>query len=223
MIEIRRATPWDTIGIIEVKQKTWPSQTTSALQIATVLGDANNFTFVAVHNDRAIGYMSCFQTTSIERHKRWELDELAVHPDYRQQGLAYKLIGIALKVGRQQSVDLYRALIQVDNVASQRAFATHGFACNDDTLQLWVCSELQESFFPISMLIYTIEVNTLSYHGIWIEGKIDAKTLDNARENLQRPDVSVLGALLPATDEKLQTDAKKLGYEWVGSYQWWAK
>ena len=78
-----------------------------------------------------MGYVSAFSTYS-QAAGRWEVDELAVHPQAQGRGIGTALVARALEVGAQQ-IDLCeaRALVAVDNLASRRVFLKNGFRAAD--------------------------------------------------------------------------------------------
>lgn len=62
--------------------------------------------------------------------KGW-INRLAVHPDYRRRGLAARLVRACERGLRQQGVEMFAALIDGDNAASQRLFAKLGYESMD--------------------------------------------------------------------------------------------
>jgi ribosomal protein S18 acetylase RimI-like enzyme len=58
--------------------------------------------------------------------KGW-INRLAVHPDYRRQGIARQLIAAAEEALRAQGIEIFAALIEPDNVTSLEMFLAAGY------------------------------------------------------------------------------------------------
>jgi GNAT superfamily N-acetyltransferase len=223
MIELRQATAWDTEAIAEIKHQTWLEQNASPLQIAIALSQPGHFAVLASIDQTPVGYISCFPTVSATGQKRWEFDEIAVQPDYRRRGIAKQLISQAVIAGDRQHANQFRALIRVDNVASQQAFAAHGLSTNNTVYELYIHEQPLETDLPLPEGLYPVEVYTFSYHGHWLEGEVDAVGLQRAPQLLKTYQHDSIGVLVPETDTELVQVAAASGYEWIASYNWWEK
>lgn len=121
----------DARGIIEIDRATFADCPYSAEQIAALEADPGQYAWVAEEGDHIVGYVSAFPTHSLAA-SRWEVDELAVHPQAQGRGIGTALVARALAVGAQQSgLHEARALVAVDNLASQRVFVKNGFRAVD--------------------------------------------------------------------------------------------
>ncbi len=76
----------------------------------------------AFHGDRLVG---CVFGTHDAR-KAW-INRLAVHPDYRRQGIASRLVRECERRLRRQGMDMFAALIDTDNRASVALFRSLGY------------------------------------------------------------------------------------------------
>ena len=56
------------------------------------------------------------------------MNRLAIHPDYRRQGLGRRLIGEAEQVLHNQGMHIIAALIEDENAASLALFQRAGYA-----------------------------------------------------------------------------------------------
>lgn len=223
MIEIRQATAWDTAAIADIKRATWTEETTSPLQIAIALSQATHFAAIASIDKTPVGYISCFQTQSDSGVKRWEIDEIAVLTSHRRKGIAQQLIFHGLDAGKRRGASTVRALIRVDNIPSQRAFAAHGLETDLKAYNLFIHEEPLETDQKLPDELYPVEVYTMSYHGYWLEGTVDIKALQLAPKLLKAYQHDSVGVLIPKSDARLNESAQAAGYEWVALYNWWKR
>jgi ribosomal protein S18 acetylase RimI-like enzyme len=121
----------DARAIIEIDGATFADCPYSAEQIVDLEADPGQYAWLAVAGDRIVGYVSAFATHSLTAG-RWEVDELAVHPQAQGRGIGTTLVAQALAEGaRQSGLREARALVAVDNLASQRVFIKNGFQAVD--------------------------------------------------------------------------------------------
>jgi len=67
-----------------------------------------------------------------DSRKGW-INRLAVHPDYRRSGIASKLVRMAERELRKQGLQMFAALIEPGNDASEAVFRALGY----DILPIW--------------------------------------------------------------------------------------
>jgi ribosomal protein S18 acetylase RimI-like enzyme len=65
--------------------------------------------------------------TTHDGRKGW-INRLAVHPDYRRQGIARSLIAAAEARLREQGIEIFAAMVEPGNDESVALFATAGYA-----------------------------------------------------------------------------------------------
>src|SRR4051812_13229825 len=120
-IAFRRATEIDAPALASLKQTVWPQEgAVDLVHPVNALRAPAHATYVAVDNDMIIGFASGFPTRSSTGNLRWEVELLAVHPDYRGQQIGVKLVQLSTKAGHAQGAVLARGLVASDNIASQR-------------------------------------------------------------------------------------------------------
>jgi ribosomal protein S18 acetylase RimI-like enzyme len=121
----------DARAIIEIDRATFADCPYTAEQIVALESDAGQYAWVAEEGGRILGYVSAFATHSLAAG-RWEIDELAVHPEAQGRGIGTALVARALAAGaRQAGLQEARALVAVGNLASQRVFLKNGFRVVD--------------------------------------------------------------------------------------------
>ena len=96
--------------------------------ILSLESDPDQYAWVAEESGRIVGFVSAFATYSLAA-SRWEVDELAVHPQAQGRGIGTALVARALEEGvNQAGLTQARALVAVDNGASARVFSRCGFS-----------------------------------------------------------------------------------------------
>jgi ribosomal protein S18 acetylase RimI-like enzyme len=121
---------WDDAqGIIEVDRATFGDCPYTPEQVLSLAADPGQYVWVAEERGRIVGFVSAFATHSLEA-SRWEVDELAVHPDSQRRGVGAALVARAVREGiiGPGALAQARALVAVDNHASARVFFKCGFA-----------------------------------------------------------------------------------------------
>jgi ribosomal protein S18 acetylase RimI-like enzyme len=115
----------DAEGLLAVERATLEESPYSPEQVQTMLADGSQRAWLAVAEDRAVGFVIGFVTHGLAG-AQWEIDLLAVHPDWTGQGLAKRLIGAASAFGAGLA-QRARAVVAVDNTVSRRVFERVGF------------------------------------------------------------------------------------------------
>lgn len=141
-VEIRNANSDDITAVAETMNSVWPESSVSSERIMGVLADRSHSTMVAVCEGRVVGFVDGFLTVSQDGLKRWELDLLAVHPDFQRRGIASALITANTQNGQVMGAELARGLVAVGNVGSQRAFAKSGYETDSAICELMVFKKL---------------------------------------------------------------------------------
>ncbi len=222
LVEIRLATLDDAAGIANVQRVVWPDQHSDAAHVADVLREPYHITYVAVRHDFIVGYVDSFLTMTHDNIRRWEVDELAVHINHQRQRIGLSLMKAATQAGRQMDAVFARALIQVDNVASQQTVARCDYQCTSETYGLYVCHEpLVGERKPPSSDLHLIPVNTLSYRGVWLEGEIESQSFRIARMMCAQNAWQKAGVLLSNDAHEKRGAAVQAGFEYVCEYHWW--
>lgn len=222
----RQAMLDDVSAIAAVKTAVWPEEESDVGVIARALQTPTHHTHIAMVDEQVVGFVSCFTTESAQGERRWEVDLLAVHPDFRRRGLATKLIEGTLALPEAQSCEYARALIQIDNVGSQRSFAQNGFTTDGQIHTLLICSQALEAADARTSAAsgcHMIPVNTLGYQGLWLEEPLSTEAFTLARAELAGTNAAVAGVIIPDDDNTNITYAEAQHYESVGKYQRWIR
>jgi GNAT superfamily N-acetyltransferase len=115
----------DAEGLLAVEQATFDESPYNPEQVCTILTAAEQRGWLALAGDHVVGFVAAFPTTGL-RGRGWEIDLLAVRPDWTGRGLATRLIRTAAAHGMRVARRT-RAAIASDNAASARAFSRAGF------------------------------------------------------------------------------------------------
>jgi len=223
--EIRRAAVEDAAGIGAVKSAVWLGETVDLPHMARVLTGSNRAADVAVCDGVIAGFVDGFSTLAPDGARRWEVDLLAVRPKYRGRGIAARLVSANTDAGRLTGASMARALIQVDNTASQRAFAKAGYQPKGTTCGLYILSDdgavpgKHEQAQPEGL--HAVLVETLRYRGVWLEGELSADGFGYGAWMRRSRGVDVVGAVIPLAETEQVTAAEQAGYALIGYFQWW--
>jgi GNAT superfamily N-acetyltransferase len=225
----------DIAGIAEIVRGVWAqdilpgvcevqiADNSAALWVAIIESDGQQTREVA-------GFVSAFVTVDAAGHRRWEIDLVAVRPDSQGQGIGTQLIRRVCEVGADKEVSLTRALIRVENEASQRAFEKAGFTTDRQThyLMLWT-PEPGAISVPCLEGVALLPVDTLTYRGLWIEGleRVTANErrsiIKAARATIAREGRLNTGALIPASKKHVVTLDLRNEATIHGEYYWFLK
>ncbi|NPV67334.1 MAG: GNAT family N-acetyltransferase [Anaerolineae bacterium] len=219
---IRRAGPDDAPALAAVHAACWPAEHIAVEHIARALALPNRVTLAAVSGGTLAGFVDGFLTTGADGRRRWEVDLLAVHPAARGRGLGRRLIAACTTAGTAFRPDCIRALIRVDNVASQRAFAAAGFAPQAPICRLLVNTAGDDRGHEPPPGAHLVPVVTLTYRGVWIEGALLAEAFAAASDMRARCGWDIAGCVIPLEGEALHA-AVEAGYTAVGDFAWWLR
>jgi len=232
VITVRRARPADIAGIAGVVREIWDQEILPDVCRAQIEGDASAL-LVAVEDApaaRIVGFVSAFLTKDPGDRRRWEVDLLAVRQDLQGHGLGTRLITQASQEGEATGASSARALIRVENAASQKAFEKAGFATDGSVHRLWLwlpepgpipeAPPRRPALLPVA---------TVTYRGVWIEelelasGGRQRAAVRTARAIVARERRRNVGALIPIAEEHLLAPDLRGQAEMHGEYTWYAK
>lgn len=215
-MEFRLANESHAEGISALIALTW-GNAADEQWIGTLLRQSLNTVWVALDHGDMLGFCAGFATTDPLGMLRWEVDLLAVHPNARSRGIGRELVARSSQSGYERACTFQRALIAVDNLASERCFAANGFT-EKQKCELWVADPSAAAPAQSTAAAHLVRVETLTYRGLWIEGSADAPTLIAARGRAHAEGRSVVGIVIPAG---IEHEAHRLGFTCIAVYQWW--
>lgn len=115
----------DAKGLLGVEKATFNESPYTAQQVQAMLGGGAQRAWLAFDGDQVVGFVIAFLTYGASG-PWWEIDLLAVHPDWTGRGLATRLIATAAAHGAG-ATGKARAVVSTENSRSGRAFARAGF------------------------------------------------------------------------------------------------
>lgn len=219
-VTIRLAKFDDADSLARLKKDIWPEEESDALKITAALRHPSHCTFLAQVNEKIIGFVDGFITHSAAGILRWEVDLLGVASIWRGNGLGTQLVHTSLQAGKKLGAEQARALIQVNNVASQITFRRIGFAAQPIVYHLYTTYE-QTAPVDLPARANLVPVVTFSYRGVWLEDDFSSSALLAARAALNDPANELAGALIPKSQSEKLRLAEAHGFHFVGVYQWW--
>ncbi len=222
---IRPAAVGDAAAVAAVKQAVWPHETIDVARIAAVMQSGEHTTLLADRESRLVGFVDAFATQPSNGELRWEVDLLAVHPQFQGRGIGRVLVEAATLAGQGFGAEWARALVQIHNKASQRVFARCGYICDEVVLDLYVATRgvaIAESVLQDANLI---GVRTFNYNGLWLEGHLTIASLSHALNSLAANphEYGLAGTLIPASEATVTEAALSLGYVRMAAFQWWCR
>jgi GNAT superfamily N-acetyltransferase len=220
-LEIRLAAKCDVPEVVRIKQSVWPGEVSNPDYITAVLERSDHETLVAVLDGRVAGFVDSFLTVSASRQPRWEVDLLAVHPSYQGRGLAARLVSASTAAGRRLGASVARGLVGIHNSASQRTFARCGYSTDCEVYHLYVSTSGSNRNPEFMGHVHAIQVLTLNYCGLWLEGYLTEAACAAAEGIRIREQRDVVGAVLSAANQAQIQVARNMGFVCVGDYQWW--
>lgn len=222
MVLIRQANEQDIDGIIDVKRSVWPDEGVDAALMRRVVLESGHVTQVAVIDDRVVGFVDGFNTSS-DGILQWNLDLIAVHTAFQGQGIATALMRSNTIVGQNSGAERARGLVATENVASQRTFKRCGYVCDPIICGLYVNGDFQDEMIsPVwnaDLSKYIVPVMTLNYCGCWVEDEWTDAVFEMALARWEAD--TIVGAVIPMTSDSGIKAARAHHLSLMGHYQWW--
>ena len=220
---IRPVTVVDVDTIVDLKKAVWPKESADRFLISAALQTPSHQTFLAMAGGEPAGFTSCFLTQSRSGQWRWEVDLLAVHPTFRQQGVGSKLVAHTVTAGSATIAQQSRALIQINNTGSQKCFAKHGYQSDKTVYTLYVSAQSAQKQQGKPLDSHFVQVNTFNYRGIWLEGVLSDGAFSAVKIARQQKKLDLVGAIIPDKQQLAQQAAVSHQFEPVAQFHWWAR
>ncbi|MCA0453077.1 MAG: GNAT family N-acetyltransferase [Chloroflexi bacterium] len=224
-IQIRRADKQDATQVRAVIQSVWPENIPDIQRIQSVIKDEQHVTLVSGCDGQIAGFVDGFMTVMVDGRRRWEVDLLAVMPQFQRRGIASALVEACTQAAQTMGAAFARGLVAVGNTGSEKAFARCGYVTDEIANELVVAGRADKTLppEPMDIIPYLIPVQTMNYAGLWVEGQRTRLGLQAALSRLSATTLDVAGAVIPADEKALIADALVLGFERSGRYRWWQR
>lgn len=134
----------DAHDILLVDRATFAECPYSVAQIVALLADGSQHIWLAEADGEPAGFVSAFATHTL-RGLGWEVDLLAVRPEYRRRGIARALVRMAVAGAAGSDAERSRAVVAAENHASRRAFEAAGFCPRPEQVHLMRCHSLRQT------------------------------------------------------------------------------
>lgn len=219
-LTIRPAQAEDAALISGAYRPVWPEEAVDQAQIRAALQDPCHAAAIALWDEMAAGFADGFLTVSPDGVRRWEVDLLGVVPERRGHGIARQLVQANLAQAIAFHPQFARALIRLENTASQRVFASAGFLEQAGVYYLYVARLPVKNRVVAPPGTALIPVQTFAYNGFWLEGHLTGEALWAARSALAERG-GLAGVLIHAEQASTRQDAAVAGYGLAGAYRWW--
>lgn len=160
----------DAEGLLDLERVVFDECPYSAGQVREMLTEGPMRAWLAIGEGQIVGCVIAFLTTGL-RGPSWEIDLLAVLPEWTRRGLATRLIRTASAHGAQ-FVRRARAVVATDNHASARAFQRAGFRSGPDACQLLVARPQEQGPCLLDQQDVTIhEADGAAELAAWLPGE----------------------------------------------------
>ncbi|MCC6803816.1 MAG: GNAT family N-acetyltransferase [Anaerolineae bacterium] len=213
---MRLAAPADAPGLARLIHEVWTDHNLNPERIARVSLESDHTTVIEESDGEPVGFVHGFTTVARDGILRWEADLLGVHPAHRGRGIARRLIAASVETGRSMGAAMTRALVRVDNAPSLAAFQRCGFTPDETVCELYVSGEIWHLPLAAPPDAHLIAVTTLTYSGVWVEGRVSFDALRCAQAVRTRYGWESAGTVVPEGTFA----AESVGYELAGRYRW---
>ncbi|MFT5195049.1 MAG: GNAT superfamily N-acetyltransferase [Cellvibrionaceae bacterium] len=220
-ITIRPVTLSDVPSLISLKQAVWLNESADSNLITIALQTPSHQAFIAVIEGKPAGFISCFISTSQLGEQRWEVDLLAVHPNFRRRGLATQLVQTAIQARQATGAGESRALIAIDNKGSEMSFAKNGYTTDDQIYTLYISMSQPDGKHIKPIGAHLVQVNTFNYRGVWLEAKLSDKAFLGAQSKCAQENLDLVGVLIPDNRPAEQALAQGRSFKPVSKSRWW--
>lgn len=207
--------------IAAVKLAVWPEEHTSIAAIGEAIADANHVTHVAVCDGQIAGFVDGFITTTMDGHMRWEVDLLAVHLDWRGQGIGKSLVRASVEAGCDSGATTARAFIQINNRSSQGVFSHWGFYTDETVLGLYISKADISTDVSLPVATHALMVKTFNYRGLWLEGELSRDSFFAGQVIRTQQRLDIVGAVIPLENVQCTQTALDAAYSQVEQYHKW--
>lgn len=222
VFDFRAALPTDANAIAALKKAVWPDEDSDPFIITQAILDHHHSGVVVCQNSDLIGFVDGFLSISPAGEPRWEVDLLAIHPDYRGARLAEQLVRANHQAGREKGAQFSRALIRINNIASQRTFQRCGFHFDGALQRLFVrAAENNVSQSLPKLPDELIPVKTYNYQGVWLEGNINSELVAAAQTVCASRGLHIMGAVISEDQPEMIQVVDQAKFHFVAQYQWW--
>ena len=120
-MEFRRAIPTDSGGIASIEAAVFPDAW-SQRDITNLICTEGGVTFVAREDERVIAYVLARLIPP-----ECEIYRVAVLPEYRQRGIAYRLLDYAIKTSRGKGLEIVFLEVRESNLPAIKLYEAYGF------------------------------------------------------------------------------------------------
>ena len=231
MTNLRKAASTDIKGIATVVYDVWAQDILTDICEAQIKDDTCAL-WVAADKDDIAGFVSAFLTTGKDGDRRWEVDLVAVRRASQGQRLGQRLVTKACQDARIHNVSIARAIVRVNNIASQKTFENAGFTTDwrIHKLLLWT-PDPSDNPIAYARNVTLLPMDTLTYRGLWIEGltsegltiEEQRQAVKTARSMIARDGRLNTGALIPVDEEHLLATDLRETASVHGEYYWFVK
>ena len=120
-MDFRRAIPTDSGGIASIESKVFPDAWNQR-DITNLICTEGGVCFVAMEGDKVVAYVLARLIPP-----ECEIYRVAVLPEYRKRGIAYRLMDYAIKTSRGKGLEIVFLEVRESNLPAVKLYEAYGF------------------------------------------------------------------------------------------------
>jgi hypothetical protein len=127
-----------------------------------------------------------------------------------------------MQLARQLGVGQVRALVAVDNARMHRLCARFGLVRDAFESSLYVNSTSHSHLdYQADTTAHFLQVHTLTYDGIWLEGELSQMAIDHAQVLMTRRRLDIVGIVCPKSNSGSVQLLQQNDFEHIHDYHRW--
>jgi GNAT superfamily N-acetyltransferase len=190
--------------------------------------DPRRALWVGTDVDGAVGgFVSAFAAETVSGCN-WTVDILAVRPSFQGRGFGRALAQAALSSAAELGLVQSRALVRVENAASQRCFAAAGYD-GDPVVREMLLWQPGKMAVEGESDLHLLPVDALTYRGLWLDGlegvghAVQRRAIAAALALCTRENRDNISALVPVDRLAVLASDLRVAAQMHGAYQWWQR
>ncbi len=110
--------------VLELEKICFPDDPWGRISFENEISNPLSIFFIAIDDEKekVIGYSGVWLMYDVG-----DITNIAVHPDYRREGIGTRLLGLIVDICREKGMESVTLEVRESNIAAQRLYETKGF------------------------------------------------------------------------------------------------